>query len=246
MSSCLQSENSFSEDSARFGHVDTSVDTDSDADTACATEATARFESARSIFQTNCVSCHAAYNSYSEARWVSIGYVAAGDPAGSEIYSRLRGSNSSGVKNMPPVGQLSAEEFTTIETWITRIDEGSDCGTTDTGSGEEETTTAAERTAAALQVLATSCNSCHTAARTATSSAYLGSSVPTFGNTSQFSTDSDFVIRGLISVGDAENSWLFRVLKTHGDIATMPKNAEAISDAAATILEDWINGIGED
>jgi hypothetical protein len=179
-------------------------------------------------------------------RWISLGYVVAGDAANSEIYGRLRGSNGNGEQNMPPVGQLSAEDLSSMESWINYIEDTSGCDSGDGGDSDGgDGSTATERTSAALAVLATYCNSCHTSARTGISSAYLGVTVPTFGNTSQFASDSDFVIAGLVSIGDPSSSWIFRALKTHGDINSMPKNAAAISDTAKTTLENWIEGIGE-
>lgn len=74
-------------------------------------------DGAQGIFQNRCSQCHG-YGSYDNARFISEGLVVAGNPAGSPLFSRLRGSAVGGLENMPPTGDITSDEVALIRTWI--------------------------------------------------------------------------------------------------------------------------------
>jgi mono/diheme cytochrome c family protein len=205
-------------------------------------ESAVRFAAAKAVFKSKCVTCHSAFVTYTQAQWINYQYVVPGSSSTSYIVTKLAGAGSDG--NMPPGDALSSENIATIKAWVdgisteTTSSDGSDGGGSGSGSS-----TPAQRTAAALSVIATSCNACHTVEKTATSTTYSGSRVPAFANSTNFASDSDFVVSGLITPGDASQSWLYRALKTYGTIGTMPKNGSAISSSDAEAIANWINGI---
>jgi hypothetical protein len=191
------------------------------------------FEDVRAIFNAQCLSCHPAFGQYTEAEWVSYRYVVPGDPSGSLLFQRLRGANVGGIENMPQTGgSLSSSEIAAIYNWIENL------GNT---SPANDKPNAAQRFEAALSILQTSCFSCHSIARTAVSSEYLGTTVAAFGT---FTTENDFVVSGFVLPQFSESSWLIQALKGNS-IGTMPKTGETLSPAALTILEKWVEGMGE-
>jgi mono/diheme cytochrome c family protein len=218
LSSCrFQSEDSFSQDRLRYTP---SGDTSS-----------ASLAAVRTIFRAQCTSCHAAFASYSDEQWVATGYIVAGSPSTSTLYMRLRGSKAGGPENMPPTGGLTSNELTAVSRWIESVKNASD-----------QLTGADARRVAALDVLSRNCNSCHGVNRVAVASADTsGATVTAF---SKFSTDSQFVLAGLVVPGNADDSWLTESLKGWGSLATMPKGLPAISATDADILRDWIDEIG--
>jgi mono/diheme cytochrome c family protein len=193
------------------------------------------FKPAQAVLRNNCVQCHTAFGSYSEAEWLSSGYVTAGDPANSPIFTRLRNAGAGGTENMPPAGALPASDRTAVKNWISGLSTGSSSGS-------------ATRLAAAITALGRtypnsgkSCLNCHSVQRTATSGAYGGATVPAFGT---FTTSNQFVTSGLVVDGNPSLSWLFRALRTHGDIGSMPAGESvsmSVQDAAT--ISDWITNL---
>jgi len=223
LSACgLQTNNSFSSDGTRFGSADLDPATTSK-----------EFLAVRELLNKNCASCHAGFVRYTEAQWISNQYIVPGDPEASTLYRRLRGANVGGLENMPQGGALSSDERATFYSWIKAISKEP------TPAGA---VSAKARTTAALQLLATSCLSCHSAPRSANSPAFNGAVVPAFLT---FTDDTQFVTSGLVVPGNTRNSWLMRSLKSWGDLNRMPKNGVALSAGGKKILEDWINGIGK-
>ena len=106
----MQSINSYSNDDVLFGIDDSSI-----------SAGNPRFAAARTVMSARCVSCHRAFQSYTEAQFVSIGYVVAGDAGASQLYSKLKGSGVGGEENMPPSGTLSTGELSDIRDWINAI-----------------------------------------------------------------------------------------------------------------------------
>ena len=79
----------------------------------------AEFAAARQFMASKCASCHQQFSSYSEAEWSASGLVSPGNPAGSELYLRLKSNGiPSSDQNMPPNGNLSASEAQIIQDWI--------------------------------------------------------------------------------------------------------------------------------
>src|SRR5690242_9659431 len=65
------------------------------------------FPAAKSVFKKNCAQCHASFSTFTEAQWVSEGYVSIGQPNQSTVFQRIRGTASGGPENMPPGVTLS-------------------------------------------------------------------------------------------------------------------------------------------
>jgi uncharacterized membrane protein len=101
-SSCVQSENSNSQDADTYSEIGGSPG----------------FSSVRSILRQNCANCHS-YHTFTEEQLVTAGALKKGDPANSSIYYRLVGSTQGGgPKNMPTGGTLTFSDLQLIETWI--------------------------------------------------------------------------------------------------------------------------------
>lgn len=197
--------------------------------------ASAMFKPAQTVLRNHCVQCHTAFGSYTEAEWLSSGYVTAGDPNNSPVYNRLRNAGAGGTENMPPAGALPAADRNAIKNWISGLSTGNTSG-------------AAARLAAAFTALGRtypntgkSCLNCHSVQRTAASGAYGGATVPAFGT---FTTSNQFVTSGLVIDGNPSLSWLYRALRTHGDIGTMPQGETASMSAQdAAAISDWITNL---
>jgi mono/diheme cytochrome c family protein len=200
--------------------------------------ASALFGPAQTIFKKQCIQCHASFGTYSEAGWIASGYIVPGDAANSTIYNRIRGTGVGGPQNMPPGTTIATSDADAIKNWIMGMN-----------SGNVPATGASQRLAAAMIVLnktypvtGKTCMNCHNVTRVAVSGAFSGATVPAFG---LFTQDSNFVTSGLVVTGFPVNSWLYRSLRTHGDIATMPKGETvSISAGDAATLSDWITNIG--
>jgi mono/diheme cytochrome c family protein len=216
--------NSTSQDALVYGPVSLPVATGSNA------QNNQLYVAAQTIIQQNCVTCHSNFSNQTQAEWIASLYIVPGSPQNSELFGHIKGSNVGGAEDMPQGGQLSAADVTTIRQWITSIT----TATTTTGGS---TNTAATRSAAAQAVIAVNCASCHTVTRTATSSDYSGATVPTFAS---FNTDSQYVQSGMIYPEFPTNSWIYRALKVHGDIATMPETGSPLSDTDAQTIYNWI------
>lgn len=84
--------------------------------------ASEKFKVARTIMNTQCVSCHSNYARMSERNFIQKGYLSAGNPAGSKLYYRLIGSIAeSEVKDMPLNGTISEADVQAIADWIQGI-----------------------------------------------------------------------------------------------------------------------------
>ena len=100
--SCVQSENSNSQDADTYSEIGGHPG----------------FAAVRAILRQNCASCHI-YHTMTEEQMVSSGVLKLGDAASSAIYFRLSGSSKGGgPKNMPTGGSLSVSDLAQIETWI--------------------------------------------------------------------------------------------------------------------------------
>ncbi|RYZ64867.1 MAG: hypothetical protein EOP09_15255 [Proteobacteria bacterium] len=204
-----------------------------------------RLAEAQRIMATSCATCHSSYANMTDAQWIAQGLIIAGDATNSVLLKRTRGAGTDSQANMPPGVTLSAQELDALREWINRSGESESSDPNGDGTTVVDTAGPA-RLAAVLQVLTTnstatgkSCVSCHNVARTATSTDFSGQAVPLFAN---FTRDSEFVTSGLIQPGiAARNSWIYRVLRNHGDIGTMPKSdSTGISTADAEAIEAWI------
>lgn len=113
LTGCGQSFNSSSGDSAftATNGIDTT------------TPAGQRLDAAYTVLKNECMSCHTGYhnswNNYkTDLAWQSAGLVVSGDPAGSQVYFRLK--NVGG--DMPQLNpQISEIERQTIEDWISQL-----------------------------------------------------------------------------------------------------------------------------
>lgn len=76
-----------------------------------------RLLEAYKVFQTNCFQCHSWSEYKTSEQWVTAGLVTKGNLTSSPVYTRLK--NVGG--NMPPAGQLSTADFTSIENWISNL-----------------------------------------------------------------------------------------------------------------------------
>ncbi len=105
LSSCLQTGNFFSGDAYVYGNGITG---------------SPQFEAFRTVVRNNCIQCHAIFLSYTEAQWVSQGYVSSpGDPAQSAMYLKLRGASDTG--NMPPTSTLAITDLAAVYDWILTV-----------------------------------------------------------------------------------------------------------------------------
>lgn len=106
LSACGQNSNSFSNDETNFGNSSVA--------------GSAQFKAVNLILVQNCSDCHA-YSNYSEADWISKGYISPGKPDGSKLFQRLIGSGVPGPQDMPVNGALSSDDIQTIRDWINGI-----------------------------------------------------------------------------------------------------------------------------
>ena len=107
LSSCLQTENSNSQDASLYGTPTTGGEI-------------TLYSQVQEVFIASCSGsgCHS-FQSLSETELISSGRVVVGDPLNSSIYYRLIGSEGSGIKNMPLTGgSLTDDELDLIYTWI--------------------------------------------------------------------------------------------------------------------------------
>lgn len=235
----FQNVNSFSGDAANYGVQNPTLAVKDN------------FRSVQLIIKTNCASCHA-YGNYSEKDWVSNQLVVAGDPAASLLFQRLRGSGVAGAQNMPQGGQLSNADISTIKTWIAELSTTSTGGTVPSQPipvppptptlPEPIKISAQARTTSALSVLQTNCASCHGGPLSADSDQFKNKKVPAFAN---FTSDGEFIVSGLVKSGSIQDSWLYRSLRSYGDLNRMPLGGEAIDPASREILEAWITKMAE-
>lgn len=79
------------------------------------------FIAVHDVVKTYCAQCHAAFAGYSEQDFIDNGYVVAGDPGNSKIYTKLRGSNTGGDENMPPSSTLATGDLQKFYDWIEGI-----------------------------------------------------------------------------------------------------------------------------
>jgi len=70
---------------------------------------------------------------------------------------------------------------------------------------------------------------------------YAGTLVPFFAS---FTSESEFVVSGTVGPGYPDRSWLYRALKTYGDINSMPKTGTPLSHSEEDDVSKWILGIG--
>lgn len=98
-----------------------------DATTYGSATGSAQFLAAQAIIKENCASCHTrpshqAWAGLSEADYISQGLVKAGSLTGSMLYTKILGNSTGIAGNMPDGGTpLTADQLTTIETWILNI-----------------------------------------------------------------------------------------------------------------------------
>jgi hypothetical protein len=76
------------------------------------------FKGIRAIMRERCLECHEEFLSYHESDFISQGYVVAGNPAGSQIYSVLRGSGVGGEEDMPEDSTLEPDQIEAFRAWI--------------------------------------------------------------------------------------------------------------------------------
>ncbi len=110
LSSCLQTNNSASNDRELYSHRDGGQS----------------FLDMKKVLQENCQRCHASFLKWSEQDYLNNksatgnAYVKASDPEHSELFLRLQGWGASG--DMPLNGSISAAEVQVIKEWIMSID----------------------------------------------------------------------------------------------------------------------------
>lgn len=81
---------------------------------------------ANEVIQTKCTSCHDnshdTWGAYStNAAWIKSGLIIAGNPAGSNLVTRLK-TYGTGLTNMPKdAAALTQEEYNKIEAWINSL-----------------------------------------------------------------------------------------------------------------------------
>ncbi len=107
LTSCLQTENSSSQDADQYGDQ--------------APAGSVEFLAARSVFVSKCSNCHG-FHLQTEDELIEANYVIPGSPNSSPLFYRMQ--NSSGAqrpKNMPPTGTVSENELQTVFDWIDTI-----------------------------------------------------------------------------------------------------------------------------
>ena len=107
-----QTLNSLSSDKERYGSTLTFDLND---------PAQSRFATVNSIIVKKCASCHADFATFSQAQWISNNYVVGGSPAGSLLFSKMKGSAVGGAADMPPSGTLSQTQLEAFRSWITQL-----------------------------------------------------------------------------------------------------------------------------
>lgn len=80
------------------------------------------FLAARGVLATHCLECHADWANYSEADYTSKFLVVKSDPAGSPLYTKIRGNDAGIEGNMPENRpDLGYEDLKKIKDWITSL-----------------------------------------------------------------------------------------------------------------------------
>jgi mono/diheme cytochrome c family protein len=225
----------------------------------------ARTAAALAVISNDCADCHgdpktansSAFNGQTvpafagfttDEEFTSSGIVVIGNAQSSWL---IRALKTYGDLNLMPTddGAIPAADAAALQVWIENLDPSDPLPApsptptpSPSPSASSGTLNAAGRTAAALAVLSNECSDCHGGTKTATSAAFNGKTVAAFTN---FTADSDFTGAGLVSSGDAQNSWLIRALKGTGDINSMPTDSGAIPAAEVTTLESWITNLGK-
>ncbi|MBK9323588.1 MAG: hypothetical protein IPM97_11715 [Bdellovibrionaceae bacterium] len=98
-----------------------------DASTYGSADGSAQFLAAKTIIKNSCANCHTrpsheAWSGMSEKDFISKGLVAAGNLAGSSLYTKIQGNRTSTPGNMPDGGSLlTGSELDTLESWILNI-----------------------------------------------------------------------------------------------------------------------------
>ncbi|MBL7716369.1 MAG: hypothetical protein JNL01_12960 [Bdellovibrionales bacterium] len=110
----FQTLNSSAEDEAKYGSGDAIVASAADP---------AKFRAAREILIGRCVRCHSEVGTNTEAEFKASSTlsVAAGDPASSTLYRRIKGAGVGGNENMPPAEVLTSSELQQIRDWILTV-----------------------------------------------------------------------------------------------------------------------------
>lgn len=106
LTSCGAPRNSTSNDASQLSAVPT----------AAKAEGQLRFEKAQSVFNSQCIRCHTAFATLTEAQFFSQNWAKAGSTSESKIYTNLRGASATG--SMPPSSTLSASDRESIAQWI--------------------------------------------------------------------------------------------------------------------------------
>ncbi len=90
-----------------------------------------RFKAASTVIQAKCASCHseggsasfAPFTFNSEGQFISAGLISPGDPSKSKLIYRLKNYPDTSItnRNMPTTGSLSADEYSAIYLWVSKI-----------------------------------------------------------------------------------------------------------------------------
>ena len=106
------------------GKIDNSSSTDKNLYGAITDVGSADFLAVKTMLRNSCISCHAEWNSYTDADFVSSGLVAAANATASKLYYRNQNATSgAGPTNMPSGGQaaLTEAELVTMTNWINSL-----------------------------------------------------------------------------------------------------------------------------
>ena len=100
----------------------------------------------------------------------------------------------------------------------------------------------------AMQVLSTSCVSCHTttqAGSQGTVAAFATIAQSYVAGTTDLTTlNTYFVQNNLVLQGNPSSSWIYQALKAYGSINSMPQTG-TLSASDANSLSTWISNIGD-
>ena len=178
------------------------------------------FRAARKVIQDGCVTCHGAFATYSQADWVTHGYIVPGNSSGSPLFAKLSANGG----DMPLEGNLAPTDVEALRAWIDSL--SPPAGPLPLPSPQPSplpSATPSPHFPAARAVLQTACVACHSP----------------FGRYSE----SEWIASGLIAPGDPGGSRIFQKLKANG--GNMPVGG-ALASNQVEAIHDWIASLGTD
>ena len=106
------------------GKIDNSSSTDKNLYGTITDVGSSDFLAVKTMLRNSCISCHAEWNSYTNADFLASGLVVTANVTASKLYYRNQNSISgTGPRNMPNGGQtaLTEAELITMSNWINSL-----------------------------------------------------------------------------------------------------------------------------